>query len=78
MRYNATYRAMNMHRELRGDMDAYGKMPPSLTCPFPSLVRIKGIPDAFCGTELIPNIWYTNLASLKEINFSRVIQLKDF
>lgn len=34
MRHNATYTAMNMHRELRGDMNVFGKMPPSLPVPF--------------------------------------------
>lgn len=60
MRYNATYTAMNIHRELRGDMNAYGKMSPSLPVPFLSYFEQKASPDAFCGTELIPNIWYTN------------------
>lgn len=78
-RYNEEDTAMNMYRELRGDiMNADGKMPPSLPAPFPRWFQKKASRMPFFGAELIPNIWYTNLASLEETNFSRVIQLKDF
>lgn len=69
MSYNATYREVIERRELGVRTSAYGEMPPSLPVPFLSYLEEKGVPDAFCDTELIPNIWYTNLASLKQINF---------